>query len=483
MNRSVWARLKQSLNTAEQWYRNTPERALNQAYEAAQAIKRLESQYSNHQTIDVAAQGEGAVSTYLQTQVAKHLKTIRMRLTEYKFCTPVVDSAPPQSKSRSINFPSGNVQTSSLTPTDNDFVPSDYVIAAESYISVSDTTVDLSQEMLAKLQFIDSVLIRYEPWRSPQFPLSAVSGAALQMSNSPGNGRSSSRSVRSIQDSFYNFSGGPPDNRKPGKTEGNSFIPRSILKTADRFRRELDPTPQTEEEVVKNFRTARVRTRAATRFLLLLIILPLLTQQVSKALVIGPLVDYFRGPDQIEAWVNPRVEEKFLTELMSFEEKLKFQNLVLEKKHSAQEMEESLKEKAQELKEDFQKELREPAKNIFADILSLAVFAILVFSGRQEIVTLKAFIDEIVYGLSDSAKAFIIILLTDVFVGFHSPHGWEVLIEISLEHFGLPPNHNFINMFIATFPVMLDTVFKYWIFRYLNQISPSAVATYKNMNE
>jgi hypothetical protein len=199
--------------------------------------------------------------------------------------------------------------------------------------------------------------------------------------------------------------------------------------------------------------------------------------------VIGPLVDYFRGPDQIEAWVNPRVEEKFLTELMSFEEKLKFQNLVLEKKHSAQEMEESLKEKAQELKEDFQKELREPAKNIFADILSLAVFAILVFSGRQEIVTLKAFIDEIVYGLSDSAKAFIIILLTDVFVGFHSPHGWEVLIEISLEHFGLPPNHNFINMFIATFPVMLDTVFKYWIFRYLNQISPSAVATYKNMNE
>jgi hypothetical protein len=33
--------------------------------------------------------------------------------------------------------------------------------------------------------------------------------------------------------------------------------------------------------------------------------------------------------------------------------------------------------------------------------------------------------DEIVYGLSDSAKAFIIILFTDMFVGFHSPHGWE----------------------------------------------------------
>jgi CemA family len=471
MNRSLWARLKQSLNAAEQWYRTTPERALNEAYEAAQAIKRLESQYANGQTIDVVSQGEGAVSTYLQTQIDKHLKTIRMRLTEYKFCTPVVDAAPPQSAPQSPNL-----SRTPLTSTDNIPFAADYTLSTDQYMAVSAATVDVSQEILAKLQFIDSVLIRYEPWRSPQ-SLSTGSNTA----NLPVNGQMS-QSLRSVQDSFYNF-GGPPNNRKPGKTEGTSFIPRSILKTADRFRRELDPTPQTEEEVVQNFRTARVRTRAATRFLLLLIILPLLTQQVSKALLVGPIVDRMQGTEQIEAWVNPRVEEKFLTELLSYEEKLKFQNLISEKPRSPQEMQTSLKKKAEELKEDFKKELKAPIKNIFADLFSLVVFAILIFTGRQEIVTLKAFIDEIVYGLSDSAKAFIIILLTDVFVGFHSPHGWEVIIESTLDHFGLPPNHNFINMFIATFPVMLDTVFKYWIFRYLNQISPSAVATYKNMNE
>ena len=97
--------------------------------------------------------------------------------------------------------------------------------------------------------------------------------------------------------------------------------------------------------------------------------------------------------------------------------------------------------------------------------------------------TLKSFMDEIVYGLSDSAKAFIIILFTDIFVGFHSPHGWEVLLEGLSSHLGIAANRNFIFLFIATFPVILDTVFKYWIFRYLNRISPSAVATYKNMNE
>jgi hypothetical protein len=88
-----------------------------------------------------------------------------------------------------------------------------------------------------------------------------------------------------------------------------------------------------------------------------------------------------------------------------------------------------------------------------------------------------------VYGLSDSAKAFIIILFTDIFVGFHSPHGWEVILEGLSHHWGLPANRDFIFLFIATFPVILDTIFKYWIFRYLNRISPSAVATYHNMNE
>jgi hypothetical protein len=91
--------------------------------------------------------------------------------------------------------------------------------------------------------------------------------------------------------------------------------------------------------------------------------------------------------------------------------------------------------------------------------------------------------DQLIYGLSDSAKAFVIILFTDIFVGFHSPHGWEILLEGVSRHFGLPANRDFIFLFIATFPVILDTIFKYWIFRYLNRVSPSAVATYKTMNE
>ena len=122
-------------------------------------------------------------------------------------------------------------------------------------------------------------------------------------------------------------------------------------------------------------------------------------------------------------------------------------------------------------------------KNIFADLLSLAAFAWIAFVSQRELAVLKSFIGDTVYGLSDSAKAFVIILFTDMFVGFHSPHGWEVLLAGVSRHFGLPENHDFISLFIATFPVILDTVFKYWIFRSLSRISPSAVATLRNMNE
>jgi hypothetical protein len=482
MNRSVWARLKQSITAAEQWYRQTPERALNEAYEAAQAITRLEDQHFGGTTIDLYAQGEGAVSTYLQTQINKHLKTIRMRLTEYRFCSPVVEpeSSPPSRKSSS----DPNLQRQVPAADGGDSFTAEYALSNEPYVALSASTVDLSQEILGKLQFIDSVLTRYEPWRLPPSPQSVISSTSPDLPRSTlFNGSGSSPSLQSVQEAFYVAGTDGSSDRQQSKATGGRFIPRSIFKTVNRFRREIDPNPQTEEEMVRDFRTARARTRSATRFLMLLIILPLLTQQISKAVVVGPIVDHLRGAVQIEAWVNPRVETRFVEQMVAFEEKLKFQNLFTKKTQSAQEFELALKQKAVELKENLQQELKEPIKNIFADFISLIVFSMLIVTGRQEIATLKTWIDEVVYGLSDSAKAFIIILCTDVFVGFHSPHGWEVIMESVFAHFGLPPNQSVINMFIATFPVMLDTVFKYWIFKYLNQLSPSAVATYKNMNE
>ena len=91
---------------------------------------------------------------------------------------------------------------------------------------------------------------------------------------------------------------------------------------------------------------------------------------------------------------------------------------------STESMSNQMREKVREIAREFRAESDNAIKNIFADILSVGAFSWLILVSKREIAVLKDFIDQIVYGLSDSAKAFIIILFTDMFVGFHSPHGF-----------------------------------------------------------
>nr|AWI73537.1 envelope membrane protein [Tonduzia stenophylla] len=103
--------------------------------------------------------------------------------------------------------------------------------------------------------------------------------------------------------------------------------------------------------------------------------------------------------------------------------------------------------------------------------------------GNEELVILNSWAQEFLYNLSDTVKAFSILLLTDLCIGFHSTHGWELMIGSVYKDFGFVQNDQIISGLVSTFPVILDTVFKYWIFRYLNRVSPSLVVIYHSMND
>ncbi len=474
-------RLRQFIKDSEQWYLSTPERALNTAYAAALKIKAIENEHFGGRPISRFAINEGSEGSYFQAELRKLLKTVRMRLTEFKATHKILDVNP--ENPRDIELPPTLARNGAFNGEQLNPQPTVTVTAA-----VVDPT-ELS--IPAKLRFIDATLNRYK--RLHQSELVAMGAPSLSRQNldKNGNGKSLKPSEQAARinnpanlelNSLYESEYNNEDLADDSKLD-SSFIPRSILRTADRFRRELDPGENNEEEIVRDFRTSKARTRIAIRFVLLLIIIPLLTQQLTKAVVIGPIVNHFKAVGQIEMILNTQIQERVLDELEQFENKLRFQSLISQVPIPPTELESQLREKAIELSTEYQKELIEPFKNILSDSLGVSAFTLLLLLNRPQIAILKTFMDEVVYGLSDSAKAFIIILFTDVFVGFHSPHGWTVIVNNTLEHFGLPRNEDFIDMFIATFPVMLDTVFKYWIFRYLNQISPSAVATYKNMNE
>nr|YP_010379455.1 envelope membrane protein [Astragalus clevelandii]UCS40519.1 envelope membrane protein [Astragalus clevelandii] len=103
--------------------------------------------------------------------------------------------------------------------------------------------------------------------------------------------------------------------------------------------------------------------------------------------------------------------------------------------------------------------------------------------GNQQLIILNSWVQEFIYNLSDTIKAFSILLLTDLCIGFHSTHGWELMIGSVSKDFGFTQNDQIISGLVSTFPVILDTLFKYWIFRYLNRVSPSLVVIYHSMND
>jgi len=267
----------------------------------------------------------------------------------------------------------------------------------------------------------------------------------------------------------------------PSISRTPEVLPRSLIGVMDQVRRQLDP--EAEANVVAGFRRRRDSTLISLRILLLLILVPVLVQQISRIYVVSPLVDRFATSNSVLNYPKPHLEEKAIRKLRDFQGQIEFEALLNGKPlPTREEIQGELTKKAAELQEETQQESTHAIKNVLADVGALIGFVLVCVFGQRDLQVLRGFIDELIYGLSDSAKAFAIILFTDIFVGFHSPEGWTVLLDGVAHHLGLPAEENFILLFIATFPVVLATIFKYWIFRYLNRVSPSSVATLRNMN-
>lgn len=451
----------------QRWLKRTPERALDQAYEAARMIEAIEREHFDGNPISPKYGNYGSSAmTYFRGELRKYLNLIRIRMVEFRASSSVLRVSDPK-------------------------IMEIHVSEAES-TDLSINVIDKPAIFFRKLRFVDDVIARYQAVNAPServisltelerdIPQTASSPAAILQA---GNGRSNSlKQATSPEPPSSNNRGDANGNRAAALSDRASVLPRSILRTVDRIRRDLDP--KAEDQVVKNFRSSKGKTTTAIKFLLLLVIVPLLTQQIAKNFFVGPIVDSVRDRIEADVFLNLEMEEEALHELQQYEERLRFEVLIGKAPPLPElEIEQTVREKATEIEEAYRYRSASAIKNVFSDIFAAIAFALVLMTCKREVSILKGFIDEIIYGLSDSAKAFIIILFTDIFVGFHSPHGWEVLLEGLSRHLGFPANREFIFLFIATFPVILDTVFKYWIFRYLNRISPSAVATYRNMNE
>ena len=81
------------------------------------------------------------------------------------------------------------------------------------------------------------------------------------------------------------------DNLNQSAFEKTGAIPRSITRTFEKFKKELDPNA--ESEIIEEFRVSRYQTSASIKYLLLLLLSPILVNQLSKNFVFSPFIDYF----------------------------------------------------------------------------------------------------------------------------------------------------------------------------------------------
>lgn len=362
--------------------------------------------------------------------------------------------------------------------------------------------------------------------------------------------------------------------------EPTGLVPRSIIRTFDRFLQQL--LPGTESIALHEFRVSRYQILVSVKALLILVCIPFIVNYTVKSFFLTPLTEYFWNCEQSEIFLNAYQEKRAFGEMQDFSEKIFFESLIEElppmtptqsmstdvsigSRHffdtnvtgpisfslnpnfsnksipstnvsrlaspsvatsdiSSDEnfvksnsktrlwrtplvdvsnlskdltnhqiadrvlseeiyLQQLFQQKSLEIANLYNKQSILAITNLLGDFLTFSTLWLLFVFMKPQIIILKSFLTESIYSLSDTTKSFLLILVMDLLVGFHSPRGWEIVLEVVLRHLGLPENENFILLFVALFPVFLDTVFKYWIFRYLNKISPSTVVTYHSMLE
>jgi hypothetical protein len=444
---SILARLRSFIQRSERWYLTTPDRALDEAYDAALAIRAIEEQHFKGEKIEVRAGGYSASSvSYFEAELRKNLKIIRMRLTEFRASRTTVDVTNP---SASLYQNLELAEDTYTNPVNGRYLP-----PAADRVAIT----------LEKLKFIDDVQLRYEPQRvrQPRNQLIPVESNPTGLGNA--NQQGLDAPTRNLLEKQTRIAANASKVKKnvdlESITDKTGVLPRSILSTLGRLQRDLNP--RSAVEAAQNQRLNYAKTFISVRFVLLLVSLTLLSQLSMRYLVLDnqlPIGKWISAQFGIEKndkmFLNNELEEKAFREMTQFEEKLRFGNLLNEAMHrepvSKEEIEVQMRDRVAELATESRDSSANAVKNWIADLTGLIVFCVILVNSGREVEILKSFLNELVYGLSDSAKAFVIILLTDVFVGFHSPHGWEVLLEGVSGHLGLPASRNFIQ--VLDFPL------------------------------
>lgn len=272
--------------------------------------------------------------------------------------------------------------------------------------------------------------------------------------------------------------------RKETRNQGPRDKWITPLLDLDAVREGLDPDQERSEQLLMGEALAnKEESQLAVRYLARLIFIPLVTGfMISRALA-DPILNFSlrNNPDAFELSDLQKVEGAKAVHLEETRLRL---DMAIGRAPPMTELQmfEHLAEYAAEVQEEERHHNETILLNVVSDSVSLITFLGIVTQPTRGRTALVNTVTRLFYGLSDIAKAILIILIADTLLGYHSEEGWHGIIELVLGHYGLEPSEEGVVIFVGVVPVIVDVFFKYWIFIGLNRISPGAVVTIKQVD-
>ena len=447
------------------WLLNTPYRSLERAYKASKRIQHIKKDYISYKgMVSYSRRSWQAIILYINTKLNNCVFIIYWSLLECKislyflnisniffffsfFFKKLVKKTNRNLKKNKLNWKNKiNVKT--------------YFILSE----LVEKDLKKIRQMNKKLAWIEASLNDLETWKR-YYSFSVFSSKIEETSENP----------------FYFFNS---KNFIVTTTayESIGLVPRSITRTLSAFQTEL--TGQSSSLILQEFQVAKYQALASLQYLGCLLFFPWGISISLKKWFLEPWVKFWWNTYQFQIFLNSFQEEIALKRLQEIEELVWLDKVMANSLEiQSQDINIEIRERTIQLVKAYNENSIQTILHLLTDIICFITLSGLFILGKERLAILNSWVQELFYSLSDTMKAFFILLLTDLCIGFHSPHGWEIVIASFLEHLGFAYNKHIISCFVSTFPVILDTVFKYWIFRHLNRISPSIVATYHTMNE
>ncbi|KAL1210481.1 Chloroplast envelope membrane protein [Cardamine amara subsp. amara] len=240
-----------------------------------------------------------------------------------------------------------------------------------------------------------------------------------------------------------------------------------------------------EEDILYEDRVFRYASSKSAKFLAVLILIPWALDFLAHDYVLMPFLDrYVKTVPLAAQTLDVRRSQKLEMVKDLNREKARYRLEVEIGKSpplSDDELWWELRGKALELRDEWRLENRKAFANIWSDMVFGISLFVLLYANQGRVALLKFTGNKIINNISDTGKAFLIILITDIFLGYHSESGWETLLEIIMEHYGLEVEQSTITIFICLVPVIMDACVKLWLFKFLPRLSPRVSNIFQEM--